>query len=387
MRWTLSSASTLKSTENTSRRPSPSHQHCGDRWIALGRGGLRVRDRDQLRLLVSACRLSGGAGLAVERQAVCHRLEVGAEIDEDRPSRSTPASRLDGQEARPHVAARDIGLHHDRVAIGSEHPPAELQRMAEVMAAQIRPDADLRAEPVRLDEPAAGEGGGSTIHCPSRASPHCGRRQAERPAAPRRSGTCPGIAQTANRPSRRSKAVQAGERGRGAAAEIGDAIGQRPYQRAPGSRAGQSRGRIVELDRREGEAAAGAFVGDLGEFQREVGRLREVGGDLQRALGQEPVGNETGAAGGFRLVDQHQFAADCQRSAQITSVRLEAAAHLDVEQECLAALGVGGACLGVHALPGRGDRDPRRVRTDEGRAGRLLGRHRRSSGSACRPAT
>ena len=112
-----------------------------------------------------------------------------------------------------------------------------------------------------------------------------------------------------------------------------------------GIAAGERCGQIVELDRREGEAASAAFLGDLVEFQRQVGGLREVGGDLQRAFRRKALGRQPGAAGRLRLVDQHEFGAMGTRQASDHDIRLEAAAHLDVEQERLATLGIGGAGL------------------------------------------
>ena len=105
------------------------HQRAGDPRIRCDRGRLRVRDGDQLRLLIAALGLGRGAGLAIEREAVGHGLEVAAGIDEERAQPLRPGIRIDGKEARAHIAAGDIGLHDDRVAIVVEDAAAERERM------------------------------------------------------------------------------------------------------------------------------------------------------------------------------------------------------------------------------------------------------------------
>ena len=65
--------------------------------------------------------------------------------------------------------------------------------------------------------------------------------------------------------------IQPRERRRGAAAEIGDAVGQRPDERAGGIATGEALRGVIELERNEVDAALRAGAFDVGEFPRQIG--------------------------------------------------------------------------------------------------------------------
>ncbi len=68
------------------------------------------------------------------------------------PERLDPCVWVDGEETGAHIAAGDIGLDDDVVAIGRKDAAADFQCLVRMSAAQIRPDADLGAKPVGFDE-------------------------------------------------------------------------------------------------------------------------------------------------------------------------------------------------------------------------------------------
>ena len=90
-------------------------------------------------------RLRRFAGFTVEREAVRHGLEIAAGIDKGDAKRFDADFRCQPKKTRAHIAAGDIRLDDDIIAIGRKHPAAELQCVAEITGARIRPDADLGA--------------------------------------------------------------------------------------------------------------------------------------------------------------------------------------------------------------------------------------------------
>jgi hypothetical protein len=103
--------------------------------------------------------------------------------------------------------------------------------VAEISAARIRPDADLGAEPVRLDEPAGWRS--RWLGQPAAVAGQTGLRHRQAECAEHGAGAEFVLAECKQRiiGAEQLQAVQPCQRRRRTAAEIGDTVGQRPHQR------------------------------------------------------------------------------------------------------------------------------------------------------------
>ncbi|KAJ0339684.1 hypothetical protein COL154_014204, partial [Colletotrichum chrysophilum] len=82
-------------------------------------------DRRQVRLAVALFQLRGCTRIPIEREAVLHSLEVAAGIDEeDAKGVLRRRLRIDGQQADPHIATRNIGQDDGIVAVARKDAPA-----------------------------------------------------------------------------------------------------------------------------------------------------------------------------------------------------------------------------------------------------------------------
>src|SRR5690606_24632478 len=80
---------------------------------------------------------------------------------------------------------------------------------------------------------------------------------------------------------------------------------------------------IVQRKRQEIETAPGAGFLDCRQFRREVGRLRQIGGDLQRVLLNKTLGGEARPTGGFGFVDEDKGGSGHAKSGEVASAGTE----------------------------------------------------------------
>ncbi len=297
---------------------------------------------DKDRLPVEARRFRLRASLAVKGKAFSHRLEILAGLHHPCAETRKIAGAVDIEPTGPQVLSRHIGLHDGVVAIGRVDARGQGQRILDGMAMRIGKNANLGAEPVGLHEPARCPFNGTAWRDESAVPGKRGRRRSD--AQRVQHGTRAELVLTereqrilAADPPEHAEACKGG---RNAAAEVGDAVGQRPDQGFVRSIVREICGERIQCRSLEPDMPFGACLIQCVKFRLHIDGLRQIGCNLTGLLYRMAFGDEPPQTVFGPLMYKHQRAVSHPRaplSLRSRAIRVAASAADCIEPQSVQA--------------------------------------------------